>query len=122
MAVNNNFYKTVNELVNRSVTGVQTEVVDYATFIDFGKEMATLDGEILANGFLRNLLNKFSVTIDTFRTYTGKILGFYRDTTNYGNIEMYKKHFYESRKAPFIGLTDGAQFPDRKSTRLNSSH
>lgn len=111
MAVNNEFYKTINELTNRSITGAVTEPIDAATWIDYGKAMQALDGQLLANGFLKNLLNRVKVTVDTFRTYKGKFLGVYRDTADFGVIEMYKKKFYESRKAPFIGLKTGDQFP-----------
>ena len=111
MAVNNEFYKTINELTNRSITGNVTVPIDAATWIDYGKAMQALDGQLLANGFLKNLLNRVKVTVDTFRTYKGKFLGVYRDTADFGVIEMYKKKFYESRKAPFIGLKTGDQFP-----------
>ncbi len=111
MAVNNLFYKTINELTNRSITGNVTEPIDAATWVDYGKAMQAMDGQVLANGFLKNLLNRVKVTVDTFRTYKGKFLGVYRDTADFGVIEMYKKKFYESRKAPFIGLKTGDQFP-----------
>lgn len=111
MAVNNEFYKTINELTNRSITGDVTVPIDAATWVDYGKAMQALDGQLLANGFLKNLLNRVKVTVDTFRTYKGKFLGVYRDTADFGVIEMYKKKFYESRKAPFIGLKTGDQFP-----------
>ena len=107
MAVNNEFYKTINELTNRSITGDVTVPIDAATWVDYGKAMQALDGQLLANGFLKNLLNRVKVTVDTFRTYKGKFLGVYRDTADFGVIEMYKKKFYESRKAPFIGLKTG---------------
>lgn len=111
MAVNNEFYTTINELTNRSITGNVTTPIDAATWVDYGKAMQALDGQLLANGFLKNLLNRVKVTVDTFRTYKGKFLGVYRDTADFGVIEMYKKKFYESRKAPFIGLKTGDQFP-----------
>ena len=111
MAVNNEFYKTINELTNRSITGDVTVPIDAATWIDYGKAMQNLDGQLLANGFLKNLLNRVKLTIDTYRTYKGKFLGVYRDTADFGVIEMYMKHFYDSRQAPFIGLKTGDQFP-----------
>lgn len=111
MAVNNEFYTTINELTNRSITGNVTTPIDAATWVDYGRAMQNLDGQLLANGFLKNLLNRVKVTVDTFRTYKGKFLGVYRDTADFGVIEMYKKKFYESRKAPFIGLKTGDQFP-----------
>lgn len=111
MAVNKEFYKTINELTNRSITGDVTVPIDAATWIDYGKTMQTLDGQNLVNGFLKNLLNRVKVTVDTYRTYKGKFLGVYRDTADFGVIEMYMKHFYDSRQAPFIGLKTGDQFP-----------
>lgn len=111
MAVNKEFYKTINELTNRSITGEVTVPIDAATWIDYGKTMQTLDGQNLVNGFLKNLLNRVKVTVDTYRTYKGKFLGVYRDTADFGVIEMYMKHFYDSRQAPFIGLKTGDQFP-----------
>ena len=111
MAVNNEFYKTINELTNRSITRDVTVPIDAAPWVDYGKAMQNLDGQLLANGFLKNLLNRVKVTVDTFRTYKGKFLGVYRDTADFGVIEMYKKKFYESRKAPFIGLKTDDQFP-----------
>ena len=111
MAVNKNFYTTINELTNRSITGDVTTPIDAATWIDYGKAMQNLDGQNLVNGFLKNLLNRVKVVVDTYRTYKGKFLGVYRDTADFGVIEMYMKHFYDSRQAPFIGLKTGDQFP-----------
>ena len=111
MAVNNEFYKTINELTNRSITGEVTEPIDAASWIDYGTQMKDLDGQNLTNGFLKNLLNRVKVVVDTYRTYKGKFLGVYRDTADFGVIEMFMKHFYDSRQAPFIGLKDGQQFP-----------
>ena len=111
MAVNKEFYKTINELTNRSITGNVTTPIDAATWIDYGKSMQNLDGQNLVNGFLKNLLNRVKVVVDTYRTYKGKFLGVYRDTADFGVIEMYMKHFYDSRQAPFIGLKTGDQFP-----------
>ena len=111
MAVNKEFYKTINELTNRSITGEVTVPIDAATWIDYGKSMQNLDGQNLVNGFLKNLLNRVKVVVDTYRTYKGKFLGVYRDTADFGVIEMYMKHFYDSRQAPFIGLKTGEQFP-----------
>ena len=111
MAVNKNFYTTINELTNRSITGEVTTPIDAATWIDYGQTMQQLDGQTLVNGFLKNLLNCVKVVVDTYRTYKGKFLGVYRDTSDFGVIEMYMKHFYDSRQAPFIGLKTGDQFP-----------
>ena len=111
MPVNAEFYTTINELTNRSITGDVTTPINAASWIDYGKAMSDLDGETLSNGFLKNLLNKVKLTVDTYRTYKGKFLGVYRDTADFGVVEMYLKHFYDSRKAPFIGLKDGAQYP-----------
>ena len=111
MAVNKNFYTTINELTNRSITGDVTTPIDAATWIDYGKAMQNLDGQNLVNGFLKNLLNRVKVVVDTYRTYKGKFLGIYRDTADFGVIEMYMKHFYDSRQAPFIGLKTGDKFP-----------
>ena len=52
MAVNKNFYTTINELTNRSITGDVTTPIDAATWIDYGKTMQQLDGQNLVNGFL----------------------------------------------------------------------
>ena len=49
MAVNKEFYKTINELTNRSITGDITEPIDAATWIDYGKTMQELDGQNLVN-------------------------------------------------------------------------
>lgn len=111
MPVNKNFFTTINELTNRSITGDVTTPIDAATWVDYGKAMKELDGQALANGFLKNLLNRVKLTIDTYRTYKGKFLGVYRDTADFGVIEMYMKHFYDSRQAPFIGIKTGDQFP-----------
>lgn len=111
MAVNKDFYTTINELTNRSITGDVTTPIDAATWIDYGKAMKGLDGQTLTNGFLKNLLNRVKLVIDTYRTYKGKFLGVYRDTADFGVIEMYMKHFYDSRQAPFIGIKTGDQFP-----------
>ena len=111
MAVNKNFYTTINELTNRSITGDVTTPIDAATWVDYGKAMQDLDGQSLTNGFLKNLLNRVKLVIDTYRTYKGKFLGVYRDTADFGVIEMFMKHFYDSRQAPFIGIKTGDQFP-----------
>lgn len=105
MAINNNFYATINELVHDFTTNdIVASVVDYKTFVDAGRTLQQLSGTDLANGFLTPLMNKVQLTIDTFRAYQSDLAEMYKGTTRGGVIEMITHLFYSARQAPFINL------------------
>lgn len=104
--VNKNFYSVINSLVDRAVVGRITEIVDYNTFVDAGKQLTALQINELQNGFLNSLMNKVSLTIDTYRGYEPAFNDMYKGTTNGGVIELLVHHFYEAKQAPFIDLQD----------------
>ena len=108
MAINNNFYAMINELVARASSGTITNIVDYATFIDAGKRISDLAGTEFTNNFNTELLNKIHLTLDTFRGYDGA----YSDLIQgqlpaNGAIELITSTLYETREAAFANLVDG---------------
>ena len=110
MAVNNNFYETINDLVAQSMGSEAIDVVDYASFVEAGKTILADTGTIngLANNWVAALLNKIALSIDTFRGYTGKFTELNRGQIGYGNtIEMIMYHFYDTVAAGFTALTEG---------------
>lgn len=106
MAINTAFYATMNELFNRATKGVTTEVVDYNTFIDVGKQLADLQAVDLQNGFLNPLMNKIKVHIDTFRTYESAYDDMLKGNADFGTIEMVTHRFYKARYSPFVSLPE----------------
>lgn len=108
MAVNNDFYKVMNELVARATNGTATEVVDYDTFVDAGKALSDLNATDYRNNFLGELMNRIARVILVKRSYDGAYKELDRGMIPYGNtIEMIMFRFFEAKIAPFVSLTDG---------------
>lgn len=108
MAINNNFYAMINDLVSRASSGTITGIVDYSTFIDAGKKIGALVGSDFANAFNAELLNKIHLTIDTFRGYEGAYEDLVQGTLPAnGAIELITSALYETRQAAFANLVDG---------------
>lgn len=122
MAVNKNFYTTINKLASYGLQGgTISGIVDYASFVDAGKTITDIGGESLANNFMANLANTLALIIDTHRSYKGKYSDLYRGTISYGNtIQMIMDGFYETQAAVFAALpTDGEsvdQYPINRPT------
>lgn len=110
MAINTNFYQTINELVNNGLSGSVGEhpVTDYTTFVQTGHSLNDLNGGELANNFIKNLMNKTALTLSTFRSYKGRYDDIFRGSLDNGNnIELIVQGFYEAREPQFANLTDG---------------
>lgn len=122
MAVNKNFYTTINKLVSYGLQGgTITSIIDYASFVDAGKTITDIGGEALANNFMANLANTLALIVDTHRSYKGKYSDLYRGTISYGNtIQMIMDGFYQTQAAVFAELpTDGGsvdQYPINRPT------
>lgn len=124
MAINTNFYATINELVNNGLSGDIGEhpVTDYTTFVQTGYALNDLDGAALANNFIKNLMNKTALTLSTFRSYRGRYEDIFRGTLDNGNtIELVVQGFYQAREPQFTNLTDG-QTVDQYKVALPEVH
>ena len=107
MAINNNFYQTLNELTTLYTTGDTNQtvgIVDYDSFVDAGRVIADMNITQLKNGFLDNLMNKVQLTVDTFRSYEPLMADMYKGSTRGGIVEILSHTFYNVRQAPFINL------------------
>lgn len=111
MALNTNFYKTVNELVSRASTGTINDVVDYASFISAGVSISSLGDDDYAefqNAFAKEFANKIRLTIDTSRDYIGSFSKLDRGSAPSNSIiEIVTHGFYKTRVAAFANLVDG---------------
>ena len=115
MAVNDNFYKMINELVNRASSGTIDEIVDYSTFIDAGRKISALQGNDFTNAFNEEFMNKVHLTLDTFRGYDDA----YQDMMQgmlpaNGIIEIITSALYETREAPFANLVNDSSVDQYK--------
>ena len=63
MAVNNAFYSVINELYSRATGGTVTAVVDYDTFIEAGKTLATMSADDLQNTLIKDIMNKVKLQV-----------------------------------------------------------
>lgn len=106
--IENNFYETINELFSRASSGTITDIVDYDTFIEAGKQIASMtDADSFKNAFISQLANKIRLTIDTARKYTGAYSSMTRGQLPAGGIiELITHKFYEARAAAFVKLTN----------------
>lgn len=108
MAVNNNFYPTINGLVAQATNGANTPITDYTSFIENGKTIMELKNTDLQNNFINALMNRIALVLDTARNYEGSYKELSRGTLGFGNtIELVIQRFYEAQSAPFVTLTDG---------------
>lgn len=124
MAVNNNFYTTINQLTTYGLEGgTISSVVDYASFIDAGKTINDIGGESLANNFVANLMNRIALAIHTHRSYTGKYLDIFRGTLDYGNtIQMIMDGFYDTQAAVFTNLPADGESVDQYVINRPTTH
>lgn len=124
MAINTNFYQTINELVNEGLSGAigGHPVTDYTTFVQTGHSLNDINGGELANNFVKNLMNKTAITLSTFRSYKGRYDDIFRGTLDNGNnIELIVQGFYEAREPQFANLIDG-QSVDHYKITLPETH
>ena len=120
MAVNNNFYATLNELFARATAGTISAVVDYATFVDAGKVLADMDDTDLTNGFLTPLMNKVQKTLMDTPTYSGDFADMYSGTLDYGVLEIIMGDFYNAAASVHDGSTisTGTTYTDQFKVNL----
>lgn len=108
MAINQNFYTTLNSLVNYYTTSgtITGSIVNYSTFIDAGKVLGdpSFDIKDLTNNFLTPLMNKVQMTIDTYRAYEPELFDLYQGDDRGGLVEVIQHTFYKARKAEFVNL------------------
>lgn len=108
MAVNNNFYQTINQLMGYHADGGANAIVDYSSFIDVGRKITALTGQELMNNFVSALMNKIGLTINTFRSYDGRYKSLVRGRLEYGDvIGIITNKFYDTQAAGFVNLTNG---------------
>lgn len=119
MAVNNNFYATINNLVDSSMTG-GIHIVDYDSFVTAGKHLADMSIDELKNGFLAKLMQKVQMTINDNPSYQGSLVDMYRGTMSYGYLEVILGTFYEMQASVFDGntLADNTIYTDQYKTSL----
>lgn len=124
MAVNVGFYATMNELFARATNGTITNVVDYDTFVDAGKALASMNITDLVNGFLSPLMNKVQVTLNDNPSYTAALADMYAGQLDYGVLEMIMGHFYTSSAATFDGntLVNGQTYTDQFTVHSPEKH
>ena len=121
MAVNNNFYATINNLVDSSMTG-GVHIVDYDSFVSAGKKLASLTINELKNGFLDHLMQKVQKTINDNPSYRGSLIDMYTGKMSYGYLEVILGTFYEMSASVFDGetLADNTVYTDQFKTSLPS--
>ena len=74
MAINNDFYKAINALAAQGTEGTQS-IVDYASFMDYGKKATDLSiNNDLQNAYMSNLLNRIKKVINDNPIYTGQYM------------------------------------------------
>lgn len=124
MAVNKNFYETINQLATYGLQGgTISSIVDYASFVDAGKTITDIGGEQLANNFMSNLGNVLALVIDTHRSYVGQYTDLYRGSVSYGNtIQMIMDGFYETQAAAFANLPADGESVDQYVISRPTAH
>ena len=104
MAVNTNFYTTLNGLMSALNGGFA--VVDYDTFVDSGKVLSSLAYTDLVNDFLTPLMNKVQKTIMDLPSYKGDLIDMYAGKLDYGVLEvLLMDKFYSMDASQFDGQT-----------------
>ena len=108
MAINNNYYSVVNELVrNYTQAGAIGSVVNYSTFVDAGRTMQEISGQDLKNGYLDAFMDKVQLTKSAWRPYSDTLLtDMLKGTIRGGLIEMALPRFTTVQASSLIGLTD----------------
>lgn len=124
MAINNNFYSTINQLATYGLEGgTISDIIDYASFVDAGKTINDIGGAELSNNFISNLMNRIALTVDTHRNYKGKYTDIFRGTIGYGNtIQMIMDGFYETQAAVFGNLPTDGQSVDQYVVNRPTTH
>ena len=117
MAVNTDFYKTANELFSRAAGNAVslTQVVDYDTFIDAGKVIASLSYTDLQNTLVADIMNKVQKTLNDNPSYLGQLLSMDKGRLDYGILEILVNDFYASTGSVWDGatLTAGQTYTDQ---------
>lgn len=117
MAVNNNFYAITNELFSRAAGGgvSLTQVVDYATFIDAGKTLASMQAADLQNTLISAIMDKVQKTINDNPSYAGALTDMYTGKLDYGILEIIINDFYAATPSVFDGATivEGQTYTDQ---------
>lgn len=120
MAVNTQFYTTLNELMTRATKGQVTGVVDYASFVDAGKILSAMTIQDLTNEFLDPLMNKVQKTINDNPSYQGSLIDMYKGKLDYGVLETIMGSFYSMAQSTFDGktLTNGETYTSQFKVNL----
>lgn len=108
MALNNDFYSTMNNLFQKATGGTSTQVTDYTSYIDAGKSIDGVNGTELQNNFINALMDRIALVVNTARNYEGAYSELTRGSIGFGNtIELIIQGFYDAQPAAFANLTDG---------------
>lgn len=117
MAVNTNFYAVSNELFSRAIGGSPsaTVVVDYATFIDAGKKLASMTYQDLQNTLVPDIMNKVQKTLNENPSYRGALIDMSKGRLDYGVLEIIMGDFYSASPSTFDGATlvEGQTYTDQ---------
>lgn len=120
MAVNNNFYATLNQLMGSLNSGFA--VIDRDTFVDSGKVLSAMSYTDLVNGFLSPLMNKVQKTLADVPSYKGALIDMYFGRLDYGVLEMLlMDNFYDMEASTFDGastLVNGQVYTDQFQVNL----
>ena len=115
MSINNDFYKVVNSLAGQGTKGTPA-IVDYASFMDYGKLATNLSVSTdLQNIYMTNFLNKIKMVLQDNPEYIGQ----YADIVVSGGdpgeiIETIMTTFYEATSnAALTELEDGQIYTDQ---------
>lgn len=115
MSINNDFYKVVNSLVAQGTKGTQA-VVDYASFMDYGKLATNLAVNTdLQNAYMTNLLNRIKMVIQDNPEYVGQYVDMVMSGGDPGEIiETVMSTFYEATSnRALTELVDGQIYTDQ---------
>lgn len=115
MAINNNFYTAINALVAQGTAGT-TGVVDYASFIDYGKLATDLSvSNDLQNAYMSNLLNRIKMVIQDNPLYVGDYMDLVVSGGDPGEIiQTVMSTFYEATyNRALTELENGQSYTDQ---------
>ena len=115
MAINNDFYNVVNSLVAQGTKGTEA-IVDYASFMDYGKIASNLTlNSDLQNAYMTNLLNRIKMVIMDNPEYVGQYADMVLSGGDPGEIiETVLTTFYEATyNRALTELEDGQVYTDQ---------